>query len=123
MNWSVDYARERFIDFSAQSFSHRKLFRVPGFKNVAQFFCSFRYKTEGIESALQDAFGEGPMFGVSRDGKDQVKVGVVAATGDSQKPYLFSNYSRNPTTGKTHSQQDSTSILNFKQRRPIKARR
>jgi hypothetical protein len=67
---------------------------------VAQLFCSFRYKTSGIETALQDAFGHGPLFGVSGNGNNQIKVGVVAATGESQKPYLFSNYSRNPTTGK-----------------------
>jgi hypothetical protein len=102
MNWSVERTRRKFMEFSKKAFAPRELLQVPIFKNVAQLFCSFRYKTDGIEKALQDAFGHGPLFGDSGNGDDQVKVGVVAAMRENHKPYLFSSYSRNPTKGEDH---------------------
>lgn len=99
MEWSVEEATKKFKHLSREAFSSRQLLSVPGFKNVAQMFCSYRYEAAGIEKALQGSFGYDPLFGQVEDANsERVKVGVVAAVRENNRPYLFSNYSRNPTT-------------------------
>lgn len=101
MDWSVETAITKFKSLSNEAFSSRQLLAVPGFKNVAQIFCSYRYESAGIENALVHAFGRDPLFGqVKKALSERVKVGVVAAVRENNRPYLFSNYSRNPTHGK-----------------------
>ncbi|QDS72494.1 hypothetical protein FKW77_010061 [Venturia effusa] len=98
MEWSVEAAILKFKDLSHEAFSSRQLLSVPGFKNVAQVFCSYRYESAGIQRALKSAFGLDPLFGQAEGAKcERVKVGVVAAVRENSRPYLFSNYSRNPT--------------------------
>jgi hypothetical protein len=100
-DWNVDGATAHFMNLSNEAFHPRGLLKVPGFKDVAQMFCSYRYSSEGIENALQRAFGKGPLYGQRRDAiADPVKVGVVAAITANNRPYIFANYSRNPTDRK-----------------------
>jgi len=102
MNWSVHDATAHFMSLIHEAFSARWALKIPGFKNVAQIFYSYRYLSEGIEGSLQRAFGKEPLYGQGRNATaDLVKVGVVAATMSNKKPYLLANYSRNPTKRKS----------------------
>jgi hypothetical protein len=113
MDWTVDDAISKFVELSKEAFSPRRLLRVPGFKNAAQMFCSYRYESSGIEHALQKAFGTSHLFGQRKKATaDQVKVGVIAAEQSSSKPYLFTNYARNHTPGKRSGMTSSYCLLN-----------
>ena len=102
MDWSVKDATRKFKNLSHKAFSARKVLAMPGFKNVAQIFCSYRYESADIENALLHAFGTDPLFGqVKQAMSERVKVGVVAAVRENNRPYLFANYSRNPTNCKS----------------------
>jgi hypothetical protein len=90
------------VELSQDAFSPRMFLKIPGFKNPAQLFYSYRYETEGIEKALEKAFGTGPLFGHETKAQtrgDLVKVGVIAAMQSIATPYLFANYSRNQQKG------------------------
>jgi hypothetical protein len=98
MNWTILEATTNFESLVSTAFSKRELLTVPGFRNVAQVFCSWRYKTDGIEGALREAFGEDPLYGQTATAvAEPVRVGVVAASDADRRPYLFANYSRNPS--------------------------
>ena len=97
MNWVVDDAYDKFVTLSQDAFSKRNALKPPVFRNVSQLFCDFRYKTDGIESALQALFGDAPLFGHSGGTSGRVKVGVVSVTEGESKLCLFANYSRNPS--------------------------
>jgi hypothetical protein len=65
------------------------------FRHSAQLLYSHRFLSEGIESALRQAFGQGPLFGYDNRSKpDTVKVGVVASVPSGRRPYILANYSR-----------------------------
>jgi hypothetical protein len=102
-NWNIDQALAVFRELSAKAFSPRKLLNylpLPVFRHSAQLLFSYKYKSQGIEDALQEAFGNGALYGQSKDAKaDLAKVGVVAAVRANDKPYLFANYARNITAG------------------------
>jgi patatin-like phospholipase/acyl hydrolase len=101
VDWSIENALKQFTDLCQSSFSRRLFLQVPGFRHPAQMLFSYRYKTEGVEKALKERFGEESLFGQPKDARsDSVKVGVVAAMHSRKRPFLFTNYSRNPTTGK-----------------------
>jgi len=98
MNWTLPEAITQFKSLVSTAFSSRQLLAVPGFKNVAQVFCSYRYETGGIEGALRKAFGNHPLYGQTATAvAEPVRVGVVAASDADRRPYLFANYSRNPS--------------------------
>jgi patatin-like phospholipase/acyl hydrolase len=99
-NWTLEDALVHFKDLSKEAFEPRRLLRVPVFKNTAQIFCSYRYDSEGIRSALKTAFGSSPLFGHDKDAiGDVTKVGVVAAVQSKNRPVLFANYTRNAFSG------------------------
>ncbi len=98
MDWTVDEALEKFMTLSREAFHRRQILKAPVFRNAAQLFCTFRYRTDGIEGALKKAFLEEPLFGqYQKAAADHVKVGVVAAPQGERHPCLFANYSRNPS--------------------------
>jgi hypothetical protein len=98
----VNEAIASFMNLSNSAFHPRRLLKVPGFKDVAQMFCAYRYDSRGIEEALRGVFGKDQLYGQSYDAiGDRVKVGVVAGSTSNVRPYLFSNYSRNLTAGKS----------------------
>jgi hypothetical protein len=103
-NWSIDTAITEFERLSEVAFSKRIGLKLPMFRHTAQLLYSYRYKSEGIESALQQAFGQGPLFGHDKaSSPDTVKVGVVAGVLGERRPYIFTNYSRDePASGKYH---------------------
>ena len=103
MDWSVDRAIAEFENLGHKAFSKRQWLEVPMFRHTAQLLYSHRFKSEGIESALQEAFGQGLLFGFNESSSsDKVKVGVVAGVTGIRRPFLFSNYSRNSTGKGTH---------------------
>lgn len=98
MNWSIENAIWEFENLSCQAFDKRQWLKIPGFRHTAQILYSHRFKSTGIESALQTAFGQDPLFGFSKGlSSDMVKVGVVAGVPGGRRPYLFTNYSRDST--------------------------
>jgi hypothetical protein len=98
MDWSVDKAISEFEKLSHEAFSKRQWLKVPMFRHTAQLLYSHRFKSEGINSALQKAFGQGLLFGFNASSSsDKVKVGVVAGVSGIRRPFLFTNYSRNST--------------------------
>ncbi|KAL9611586.1 MAG: hypothetical protein Q9167_003775 [Letrouitia subvulpina] len=95
MNWSVDRAISKFEKLSQEAFSKCRWLKVPLFRNAAQLLYSHRFKSEGIEGALQNAFRQGRLYGFSEHtSSERVKVGVVASVLGSHRPYLLTNYSR-----------------------------
>lgn len=98
MDWSVDDAIREFIRLGEEAFAKRYFLKLPVFKSPAQLLYSYRYTSEGINSALQNAFGTGRLFGYNESTRlDRVMVGVVSSARSSTQPYLFTNYSRNST--------------------------
>lgn len=98
MGWSVQNAIEEFEYLSARAFSKRDKTGIPVFRHPAQLLFSHRYRGQAIDKALQEVFGEGLLFGPNETANsEKVKVGVLAAVHGSRRPYLFANYSRNPT--------------------------
>ena len=98
MGWSVKDAISHFERLSDQAFSKRDWAGVPIFRDSTQLLFSHRFKSKNIDRALQEAFGQGLLFGPNEwSSSDKVKVGVVAAIPGGRRPYLFTNYSRNST--------------------------
>ncbi|GAW20800.1 hypothetical protein ANO14919_103110 [Xylariales sp. No.14919] len=98
-NWPLDVAESRFVELAKNAFSKRRAVKVPILSVFTEPFCDFKYKTAGIEKTLQDAFGDGYLFGQAagrRNSGDEVKVGVVACLEGRSQPCLLANYSRNP---------------------------
>jgi hypothetical protein len=96
MDWSIEKAISEFINLSKQAFSKRKWLREPIVRHAAQLMYSYRYESEGIETALQTAFGHGLLYGFNQSAKsNRVRTGVVAAVRGHDLPFLFTNYSRN----------------------------
>ncbi|CAF9904931.1 MAG: hypothetical protein HETSPECPRED_004827 [Heterodermia speciosa] len=96
----VRKAIHEFKRLSLQAFSNQDSKGPSLFRHSAQFLFSHRYKGEGLNSALQAAFGRQPLlFGPNEySTSEKVKVGVLAAVPGGRRPYLFTNYSRNPTS-------------------------
>jgi len=64
-------------------------------RHLAQFMYTHKYKSAGIEKALQKAFGYGLLFGYDcASTGDRVRVGVVACAPTRRLPLLFTNYTR-----------------------------
>lgn len=98
----------KFHSFAKQAFSLRSGLENPVLKTLFQPFCSYLYKSEGIDKALQGQFGFEPyLFGPSttvpiadsdaqsRTGAtDGIKVGVVTCPEGINQPRLVANYSR-----------------------------
>ena len=100
IDWSLEDGIKEFKKLSKLAFKPREALRVPKMKNIAQIFCAFRYKSSGIEVALQKAFGSGYLFGQRKNAvADRVRVGVVAAMKEDSRPHIFANYSRKRTAG------------------------
>ncbi|KAJ3538427.1 hypothetical protein NM208_g5905 [Fusarium decemcellulare] len=98
-NWTIAEAKTRFYELSNAAFSVRKALAVPILSKIAEPFCAFKYKSAGINKALQSAFEDKPLFGQTDSRSKQcdgVKVGVVACIEGRKQPCLIANYSRNP---------------------------
>ena len=99
-NWTLSKAENHFRELSREAFSIRKALAVPILSKIAEPFCDFKYKSSGINKALQKAFGgDNFLFGQTKGRHrlgDQVKVGVVACLEGRYQPCLIANYSRNP---------------------------
>ena len=93
--WTVEDAMEKFIKLSREAFHPRQWLRIPTFRHTAQMLYSYRYKSSGIEGALQEAFSDTPLFGYSDLSQpDNIKVGVFTASNEDGCPYLLANYTR-----------------------------
>ncbi|KAH6880135.1 acyl transferase/acyl hydrolase/lysophospholipase [Thelonectria olida] len=96
-----------FESLAGNAFSLRLRLKAPIVKAMVQPFCTFLYKSKGIEGALQHQFGQdaylfgppanGPTDTASPLGADWVKVGVVSCLEGRNIPILIANYSRNPS--------------------------
>ncbi|EXK77612.1 hypothetical protein FOQG_17687 [Fusarium oxysporum f. sp. raphani 54005] len=99
-NWTLSEAENHFRELSREAFSIRKALAVPILSKIAEPFCDFKYKSSGINKALQRGFGnDNFLFGQTKGRHrlgDQVKVGVVACLEGRYQPCLIANYSRNP---------------------------
>ena len=105
--WTLGEATKRFKQLATRAFEKRRALRIPVYASLAVPFCTYKYKSEGIESALKSSFGNNYLFGQNKGAPqspagslsschDQVKVGVVACIDGRQQPCLLANYSRNP---------------------------
>ncbi|KAK3941958.1 hypothetical protein QBC46DRAFT_352819 [Diplogelasinospora grovesii] len=100
--WTLDTAIQRFRSLAFDAFTLRPALSLPVLSIFAEPFCDYRYKSSGIESTLQQCFGDGFLFGQASTSTrgDQVKVGVVTCLEGRNQPCLAANYSRNPVQGK-----------------------
>ena len=91
-------AIEKFQNLMKAAFQKRFLSKVAGIGLVAKLFYSYKYETEGIDGALQDAFGTGTddvLYSLQSAAQDSVKIGAVATSSDAApKMCLLSNYLR-----------------------------
>ncbi|KAK5662367.1 hypothetical protein OQA88_8277 [Cercophora sp. LCS_1] len=105
MGWTPAEASVEFRKLAYQAFTKKFRLRIPVFKYVAEYFCTFRYQSTGIENALKSAFGiHAYLFGqqtqaLSQNQGDVVKVGVVSCIEGRDQPCLIANYNRNPMQG------------------------
>lgn len=103
-NMSPEAGLGMFRLLASDAFSLRLRLKAPIVKSMVQPFCTFLYKSRGIEGALQRQFGENSyLFGAdeaSRTSSDEVKVGVVSCLEGRNVPALIANYSRNPIKSK-----------------------
>lgn len=105
MGWTPAQASAEFRKLAQQAFTKKLRLRIPLFKYVAEYFCTFRYRSSGIEEALKSAFGSHAyLFGqpkqtASTNRGDEVKVGVVSCMEGRDQPCLIANYNRNPMQG------------------------
>jgi len=96
--WSLIDAESTFKELVKTAFSKKWQLKVPVLSKISRKFLPVKYKTDGITSALQGAFGEGYLFGQA-DGNssgDAVKVAVVTCIEGRNQPTLIANYMRNP---------------------------
>lgn len=67
-------------------------------RTLIGFLYSYKYETDGIDGALQNAFGkraENVLYNLKIDAQDPVKLGAVATSSDAApKMCLLSNYLR-----------------------------
>jgi hypothetical protein len=97
-NWPLVDAESTFKELVRTAFSKKLLLKLPFLSKVTKYFLSVKYKTEGIDSSLQSAFGEGYLFGQADSVNlgDAVKVAVVTCIEGRNQPTLIANYTRNP---------------------------
>ncbi|KAI0423414.1 hypothetical protein F5Y09DRAFT_357001 [Xylaria sp. FL1042] len=91
-NWSLVDAESMFKELVKTAFSKKLLMRPPLLSRVSKLFMSVKYKTEGIESSLKNAFGDGYLFGQAdghKAGGDAVKVAVVTCVEGRNQPTLI----------------------------------
>ncbi len=92
-------ATTRFKDLVKSAFAKRRATKVH-ISIITKLFYDFKYKTSGIETTLQEAFGQGYLFGQleeeRRNSGDGAKVAVVTCTNGRHQPCLIANYNRNP---------------------------
>ncbi|KAI0808727.1 hypothetical protein GGR55DRAFT_689696 [Xylaria sp. FL0064] len=98
-NWDLVDATTRFRDFAKSAFAKRRSTKIH-LSVITKLFYDFKYRTSGIETALQEAFGQGYLFGQleeeRRNSGDGAKVAVVTCTNGRNQPCLIANYNRNP---------------------------
>ncbi|KAI0902824.1 hypothetical protein F4823DRAFT_629883 [Ustulina deusta] len=98
-NWDLVDATTRFKDLVKSAFAKRRATKVH-LSIITKLFYDFKYKTSGIETTLQEAFGQGYLFGQleeeRRNSGDGAKVAVVTCTNGRHQPCLIANYNRNP---------------------------
>ncbi|KAM7186229.1 hypothetical protein V8F33_011927 [Rhypophila sp. PSN 637] len=106
MGWTPAQASVEFRKLAHQAFTKKLRLRIPVVKYVAEYFCTFRYQSTGIENALKEAFGshqylfgQSPEAGSPSSRGDDVKVGVVSCIEGRDQPCLIANYNRNPMQG------------------------
>ncbi|KAF4996592.1 hypothetical protein FDECE_12381 [Fusarium decemcellulare] len=110
--WPSRRSITNFQTLAKKAFTPRTGLGNPIIKSLVQPFFSFTYTSDGINGALQSAFGEDAyLFGPKRGGRsrrksfeasaggvDRVKVGVVTTRLGRGQPCLIANYSRNPAS-------------------------
>jgi hypothetical protein len=103
MGWSLGEVIRRFSTLSKKAFTKRRSLDKPAISWLFQPFCTFRYQSDGINQALQTAFGDGFLFGQTKSNPeeheaccDMVKMGVVSCLEGRCQPCLITNYNRNP---------------------------
>jgi hypothetical protein len=81
--------------FSTRS-SLTPVWDIPGARASARLICTYLYKSDGINRALQTAFNnQSKLFGdTGRDGPELSKIAVVATGEEEERPLLLTNYNR-----------------------------
>ncbi|KAI5921413.1 hypothetical protein F4810DRAFT_712454 [Camillea tinctor] len=101
--WSPKHGIRQFERFASMAFTKRRGLKVPLIGKMSEPFCTFKYRTAGIEDALKSAFGNEFLFGQGRSDTnsrgDSAKVGVVSCLEGRNQPSLIANYNRNPRQG------------------------
>jgi hypothetical protein len=101
------------------AFSKRSLLKllwpIPGGSASAQIMLNYLYKSEELDNALQDIFGEEEtLFGCRAINKQAPnKVAVVATGEEDDKSLLLTNYNREWLTNDDQSTLFSTLPLNY----------
>jgi hypothetical protein len=100
MGWTVAEAMSKFDNLTRVAFSQREFLKpvwlVPGARSSARLLCSYVYQSQGIETALKQAFGrDTKLFGAaSPDRPELTKVAVVTTSEEEERPFLLTNYNR-----------------------------
>lgn len=101
MGWKLEDAIRHFSHLSKKAFTKRRSLDIPAISWLFEPFCTFRYQSDGINQALQSAFGKEFLFGQPKMrayevSGDKVIIGVVSCLEGRNQPCLIANYNRNP---------------------------
>ncbi|KAI1264025.1 hypothetical protein F5Y18DRAFT_418041 [Xylariaceae sp. FL1019] len=95
--WSITECMEKFEGLVRQAFTKRRFQDFRGIRHLEAAWKGSRYETKAFENALQEAFGDSPLFGSlpQHPGTNKLsplKVAVLAVSGSGTKANILSNY-------------------------------
>ncbi len=94
-NWTVEQCISKFTSLCGAAFTPRRLLKVPLLGNLSTISHRSMYKRKPFEKALQESFGDRPLFGVSTSQEGHmIKVAVTSTTLVGQQPVVLANYNR-----------------------------
>jgi len=94
----IDECLENFKRLAGKAFTKRPLAGTPLLGTLIESYFHSRYKTEPLEKALKEVFGQEPLFGAQASSPQPVstRVGVTACMESDQTAFLLANYNRMP---------------------------
>lgn len=94
--WSLNHCVTEFIRLCDRAFTPREFDKVAGLTQATTLKHGSKYKTQPLQHALHEVFGEEQLYGGLRKAYCvyDTKVAVTATSGTGQRAVVLANYSR-----------------------------
>lgn len=94
--WTLNQCVTEFIRLCDQAFTPREFDKVAGLKQATTLKHGSKFKTQPLQNALRQVFGEEQLYGGPRKAyyEYDTKVAVTATSGTGQRAVVLANYSR-----------------------------